>query len=162
MPDRTIDVPALWNRLSRWPGGRRLFSSALGFLNPYTGSIGPRVLELEPGFARVEMRERRAVRNHLNSVHAAALMNLAELTSGLAISSLLPPTARGIPIAFSIEYLKKARGRLTAESSCSAPDATVERDHEVAVAITNGQGEVVVRGKARWRLGPRAKLKLER
>ena len=43
---------------------------------PYTGRLGARVLTFEPGHVVVELKERRAVRNHLSSVHAMALWDL--------------------------------------------------------------------------------------
>ena len=143
-----------WNRLRPLPGGRRLFSTFLGVLVPYTGTIKPRVLELRPGYAKVQLRERRRVRNHLNSVHAIAQMNLAEVASGLAMMYGLPDHARGIVTALSIEYLKKARGTLTAEAVLDPPRTNDRREYEFESTIRDASGEVVAQAKARWLIGP--------
>src|SRR5690242_2374575 len=74
-----------WRRLQHVPGGRRLFDRLLGIAIPYTGALGAEVVSLSNGHARVRLRERRGVRNHLHSIHAIALANLAELTGNLAL-----------------------------------------------------------------------------
>ena len=144
----------LWETLSRIPGGKRVFSKTIGRMAPYTGTIDARVRALRPGYCRVQMRDRRAVRNHLSSVHAIALMNLAEVATGLALLSGMPAGGRGILKGLSIEYHKKARGLLTAECETDPP-ATIDR-HERAVVgrIRNREGVVVATATAHWLVGP--------
>lgn len=142
-----------WRRFAPLPGGRLLFSLMLGRMVPYTGALGARVDALEPGFARVTLRDRRGVRNHLGSVHAVALANLAEVTSGLAMLTALPDDARGIVVHLGVEYLKKARGTLTAECRCPAPSG-VEETVTVTADVMNAAREVVARARVQWLIRP--------
>jgi len=154
------DEPALgekmlrrWQRLSVLPGGRHLFSFMLGRYAPYSGSIGALVTDVRPGFARVELRDRRKVRNHLNCIHAIALMNLGEVTTGLALLSGLKPGVRGIITGLSIEYFKKARGRLVSLAETRQPEVNDDMEYDVHAEIKDQSGEVVARCTAKWRLG---------
>jgi acyl-coenzyme A thioesterase PaaI-like protein len=157
MSTNTLDAPGrrlagLWQRLAPWPGGSWLFSRLLGFMVPYTGSIGAHVRTLEPGHAVVTLRDRRAVRNHLRSVHAIALVNLAEVTSGLAMLVGLPAGVRGIVTGLSIEYRKKARGTLTASCRTTIPEVHGRVESEVIAEVRDPANEIVALATVRWRL----------
>jgi acyl-coenzyme A thioesterase PaaI-like protein len=149
---------ALWSRLAPVPGGRWIFSRLLGLRVPYTGSVGPRVETLEPGHARVTLRDRRGVRNHLGSVHAVALVNLGELAGGLATLTALPPGIRGIVLRLEADFLKKARGTLVSEARWNPdagplPGASGDMvDRWTEARVRDGGGVEVARVRALWRL----------
>jgi acyl-coenzyme A thioesterase PaaI-like protein len=136
------------------PGGAAVFSLILGRKVPYTGTIRARVEELTPGHARVRMADRHKLRNHLRSIHAIALANLGELATGLAMMAALPADARGIPMEIKIEFLKKARGEITAEAHCALPDASERHEHPVEALLFDEEGDKVARFSARWMIDP--------
>ena len=121
---------------------------------PYTGALGAQVLKIERGDIEIKLRDRRGVRNHLASIHAMALANLGEFATGLAVVTGLPPKMRAILKGFEIEYLKKARGTLTAKAKYTHKDSAKEsEDVSVTGEIFNSEGELVAKVKALWRVG---------
>jgi acyl-coenzyme A thioesterase PaaI-like protein len=144
----------LWRRLSPLPGGQWLFAQIFSRMVPYSGSVGPRIRVLEPGHAEVEIPDRRSNRQHLGSVHAVALMNVAEQASGLAMLSGLPDGFRAIVTQISMQYLKKARGRIRAVSTVVVPSLASDTEIDVTADCVDPQGVVVARATVRWRVGP--------
>jgi len=144
----------VWSVLRHAPGGGVLMGQILGNMAPYTGTIRPEVIALEEGYARVRMRDRRAVRNHLRSVHAIALMNLGEVSTGVAMMFSLPAGMRGIITHLEMDYLKKARGPITAECRCPPATAGERHEYEVVAELMDDSGTVVARALARWLVGP--------
>jgi len=150
----TSPILSTFRFCQKLPGGAAVFGLILGRKVPYTGTIRARVEELTPGQARVRMADRRKLRNHLRSIHAIALANLGELATGLAMMAALPADARGIPMEIKIEFLKKARGEITAEAHCALPDASERQEHPVEALLFDEEGDKVARFSARWMIGP--------
>ena len=113
------------------------------------GSIDPHVEEMRAGYSRVSLEDRRAVRNHLRSVHAIALVNLAELAANLALIGGLPPGGRMIITGISIDYLKKARGRITAECQVEVPQTLERHEYPIPVSLRDPNGVEVARATVR-------------
>lgn len=145
---------ALWRQLQRWPGGEWIFARIFAYTVPYSGSVKPRIRVLEPGHAEVEIPDIRANRQHLGSVHAIALMNVAEMASGLAMMAGLPATIRGIVTSLQMTYHKKARGTIRAVSRVTVPTVTADQDFEVIAECFDPSGALVATGRVTWRLGP--------
>lgn len=154
MTDISTRLLSTWRKLAPLPGGKWLFSRIVGWIAPYTGSIGARIESLEPGHVVASLRDRRAVRQHLGSVHAVALVNLAEVTSGLATLTAAGPGIRGIVTALQITYHKKARGRLCAESRVTLPSIVQPTNVDVTAEITDPTGDLVAIATMTWRLAP--------
>lgn len=150
-------IRRLWDLVSPVPGGRKLFSRAVGMAAPYTSTIHAKVEQLRVGYAEVRMLDRPSLRNHLASVHAVALVNLAELTGNVALAYSLPDDARFIVAGLSIEYLKKARGTIRATSECPVPATSERKEYLVPVSMWNTVGEEVARAELRTLVGPKTK-----
>ncbi|GAB3363845.1 hotdog fold domain-containing protein [Lysobacter rhizosphaerae] len=151
-------VLSMYRRLSRWPGGRWLFSRAVCWRAPYFATIAPRFMALEPGRCEVEIPDRRRVHNHLGTVHAIALCNLAELSAGVMTEASLPASMRWIPKGMTVEYLKKARGTLHAVAApeLAFKDAASGYDLPVLVSVRDAAGEEVFRARIMMWLSPKS------
>ncbi len=149
---RRPSIAQLWGTLSRLPGGKRLFSKALGRMAPYTSTIDCDVEECRAGHSVVAMRDRKAVRNHLESVHAIALMNLGEVATGLAVMVAIDGLGRGIITHLEMDYLKKARGTIRATCDVEIPDSKGKFEIEADALLRDESGAIVARARAVWRI----------
>lgn len=144
-----------WDLLSVVPGGKAVFSRLIGRMAPYTGTIHAQVGMLREGYAEVHMADRKAVRNHLDCVHAIALANLAELAGNVALMYSLPDDARFIVSGIEIEYVKKARGTITAIGDSPVPRTATRMAYDVTVTLRDEAGEEVARATLHSLVGPK-------
>jgi acyl-coenzyme A thioesterase PaaI-like protein len=145
-----LNLLSWWKKLEGLPFGGALFSWMVGRMAPYTGTIRARVESYREGHAVVSMPDRKKNRNHLRSLHAIALMNLGEIATGLAVLSTVDGRGRGIVTGLRMEYLKKARGKITAtsivEPSVEAGQHTVQGD------LVDQEGNTVAVMFATWQI----------
>ena len=75
---------SMYRSLTRlpWGVGRRVFSYAFARRARYVSTIRPRFLELRPHHASLRLPDRKAVHNHIGTVHAIAVCNGLEAALG--------------------------------------------------------------------------------
>jgi len=135
-----------WQRLSKKPAGKWAFSRLVCWKAPYFGSIRPTFVELRPGYSEVRMKKRRAVLNHIGTVHAIAMCNLAEIASGTMTDVTIPSTHRWIPKSMRVEYIKKAETDVKAVAEIDPiPQFGVAAELPVTVIVMGVDNEPVFR-----------------
>ena len=141
------------HKLSALPGGSFILNKLIARKIPYSATIGAKVVNLVPGYAKLVLKDKKSIRNHLNSIHAVALTNFGELTSGMALNTALPANVKGIVTNINTDYIKKARGTLIAECRCEPPTVMSDIDYTVEAVIKDQQQDTVAIVKVVWRLG---------
>ncbi|MEJ2763402.1 hotdog fold domain-containing protein [Photobacterium sp. MCCC 1A19761] len=132
-----------YQRLTKLPFGRQIFSWIVCRVAPYFSSIKPQIHELRPGFAEVTMKKRRRVTNHLNTVHAIAMCNMAELAAGMMTDVSVPVHSRWIPVGMTVAYLNKATTDLSATAIGHEINWETAGEKKVPVEVRDTKGTLV-------------------
>jgi acyl-coenzyme A thioesterase PaaI-like protein len=141
-----LSVLGLYTKLSALPAGRALFTRGICLKAPYFGSIDPLVAELRPGYCEVHAKNRRAVHNHIGTVHAIAMCNMAELAAGKFTEVTIPRTHRWIPKGMTVEYLARAETDLRAIAELEPlPEFGEAAELAVPVDIVDAAEQTVMR-----------------
>ena len=133
----------LLRRIQKWPAGLWIFSRLVCLKAPYFASIRPVFIRLEPGCARARIKKRRAVTNHLGTVHAIAMANLCEFVGGILMDISINPEMRWIPRGMNIRYLALAKTSLTAECKIENWDWCEPQDVLLKVTVSDESGNIV-------------------
>ena len=149
-------VLSLWNLSTRLPRGERLFSYAFARKAPYFRTVRPRFTVLEPHRAELVLPKRRAVHNHLGTVHAIAVCNGLEAAMGELAEATIPADKRWIPKGMTVAYTAKATSDVTCVAETD-PEQWTSGDPDVPVRVrgVREDGEVVIEGEIRLWVTPR-------
>ncbi len=120
--------------------GNAAFSKKICEIVPYFETIEPQFVVLQPGYAEVTMPNTPRVHNHLGTVHAIAMCNLAEIAAGLMTDVSIAETCRWIPIGMNVRYIAKAQTDLRGIADGRGIDWTNPGDKDIPVSITDKNG----------------------
>ncbi len=157
LTDTTTAGPTLraWMRAHKSTIGRWLFARTVARRAPYFGTIRPKFLDLQPKLCRVWMKKRRAVENHIGTVHALAMGNLCELAAGMCTEVTIPTGMRWIPRGMTIEYLAKAETDVTATARLEKTEWAQAENVAVPVSVHDANGKEVVRAVISMYVSPK-------
>ena len=148
-------VLAQWKKRAGSRLGRWLFARAVCRKAPFFAAIQPRFIELAPAICRASIPKRRAVENHLGTVHALAMGTLCELVAGMVTEVTIPDSMRWIPRGMTIEYLRKAETDLAAECRLPAIEEGKAQDVPITVEIKDAGGTTVCKAVITMYVSPR-------
>lgn len=140
------DTFRLYRTLASLPLGKAAFSLLYARKAPYFWTVRPRVRDVRPHHAELTIRKRRAVQNHIGTVHAIAVCNGLEAVMGLLAEATTPPDRRWIPKGMEVAYTAKS----TTDLLCTADTDPVDWEHPgdvpVRVRAIREDGTTVVEG----------------
>ena len=150
-------VLKIWNKSKDSAFRRWLFSFMVCRKAPYFATIKPRFEVLEVGRAQVSMKKRRSVENHIGTVHAIAMCNLAEIAGGTLTEVSIPASMRWLPKGMTVSYLKVAKTDVTAFATLPTVEEGVARDVPAHVDIKDRDGTIVCQADITMYVSPRKK-----
>lgn len=154
-----LNTLKLYEKMTKLPFGHKIFSEMLCKKAPYFSSISPVLSELRPGLAKAKIKNRRKVQNHLGTVHAIAMCNLAELVGGLMTDVSIPSSMRWIPVGMEVEYLKKAKTDLEATALGDKVNWENQSASEISVPVEvrDRDDDLVFRARIKMKVSPKDK-----
>ncbi|HET9758995.1 MAG TPA: hotdog fold domain-containing protein [Nocardioidaceae bacterium] len=145
-----MKVLTLYRRLVALPHGRWVFSRLFALKAPYFGTVRPQFVDLRPNYAELTVRKRRAVHNHIKTVHVIAICNGLEAAMGALAEASVPSGRRWIPKGMDVRYTAKAVSDITCIAETD-PEQWTGDDPDVPVRVrgVRDDGTTVVEGVIR-------------
>ena len=137
---------ALYRKLAAMPQGKRIFSIMFARKAPYFSTVRPRVRDVRPNHVELTIANRKAVHNHIGTLHAIAVCNGLEAAMGLLAESTIPSHRRWLPKGLEVAYLAKSTTDLLCIAETDPADWAQLGDVPVRVRAVRTDGTVVVDG----------------
>jgi acyl-coenzyme A thioesterase PaaI-like protein len=124
-------------RLKSYPN--TLLSWTIGRVVPYVGTSGVYFEKMTRNEVIVFLKNRRKVRNHIQQIHAAAMILLAETATGMAVGMNIPDDKIPLIKSMKTDFVKRSTGAMRAVAKLT--DAQIQdiqtlEKGEVKVPVT--------------------------
>lgn len=137
----------LYKLISRLPRGKEIFSLLYSRKAPYFATVRPKVRQVRENYAELSIANRKAVHNHIGTLHAIAVCNGLEAAMGLLAEATCPADQRWLPRGLQVEYLAKSTTDLLCVAETDAADwAAAPGDVDIRVKAVRTDGVVAVQG----------------
>src|SRR5690554_3301852 len=136
----------IYHTFLKWPYGRLIFSAFFASKAPYFRTIKPLITVLEANRCELTFKKRKAVQNHIGTVHAIALCNGLEMAMGALAEASIPAHLRWIPKGMNVSYTAKADSDIRVIATL-APNAWQVGEVPVQVEARRNDDTVVIRGE---------------
>jgi acyl-coenzyme A thioesterase PaaI-like protein len=138
-------VMALYNKVTRLPFGKRIFSLMVSRMAPYFATVKPLVTDLSLNRCELMIKKRKRVQNHIGTVHVIAICNGLEMAMGAMAEASIPKHLRWIPKGMSVDYTAKAGSDIRCVAQVT-PEQWQEGDMLVDVKAYDSNNVAVVQG----------------
>jgi acyl-coenzyme A thioesterase PaaI-like protein len=139
-----------------------MLSYAIGNLVKYVGTSGVRFEKMTENEVVVSLSNRRKVQNHIQQIHAAAMILLAETASGMVVGMNVPDDRVPVIKTLHADFVKRSKGAMRAVAHLTPEQishirATEKGDTTVAVTVTDEEGKEPILVQAIWAWVPKVR-----
>lgn len=155
-------LQSVYSRLEKLPTPlkTRAMTLIFGRAVKYFRTSGCKFEWIETNHAIVSIKNKSAVQNHIGSVHAVAMLMVAESATGALVGLNVP--ANSIPVIkrMEVDYRKRSKGDMKAEAMLTQEQILAMQTEEkgevdVAVTVTDSENKEPIFVRAIWAWTPK-------
>lgn len=155
-------LQSLYDTLNKLPPKMKAkaFSLVFGRVVKYFRTSHAEFKWIEKNHAIVEIKNKKPVQNHIGSLHAVAMMMLAESATGAIVGLNVPANAIPVIKRMEVDYKKRAKGTMRAEAMLTQEQIEMIQTEEkgevdVAVTVTDEENKEPIFVRAIWAWTPK-------
>ncbi len=163
---QTNRLAKLVKATSKFPKGVRstLWSKAFGRVVPMVGTANIKYVEVSASKVVVEIKNHRAMQNHIGQLHAVAMALIAETATGFVTGMNVPDSSIVLIKSMQMDYKRPSKGDMRAVATLTDAQIREMQNTEkgetvVTVTITDESGQEPVQTHMTWAWVSKDRLK---